>query len=105
MLQPYVERSDNLDEEPAQFNVLFFWDLVSENILFPRKFSSELNSSHLQCAAELGLYIFTPGEDSIQALERQLHEYKDLFPDFPFRTDQICHDVDVGDAAPLKQLP
>ena len=55
MLQPYVERGDNLDEDPAQFNVLFFWDLVSENILFPRKFSSELNSSHLHCAAELGL--------------------------------------------------
>ena len=105
MLQPYVERSDNLDEEPAQFNVLFFWDLVSENILFPRKFSSELNSSHLQCDAELGLQIFTPGEHSIQALEKLLHEYKELFPDFPFRTDQICHDVDVGDAAPLKQLP
>ena len=55
MLQPYVEGSDNLDEEPAQFNVLFFLDLVSENILFPRKFSSELNSSHLQCGAELWL--------------------------------------------------
>ena len=81
MLQPYVETSENLDEEPAQFN-----------------------SSHLQCAAELGLQIFTPGEDSIQALEKLLHKYKDLFPDFPFRTDQICHDVDVGDAAPLKQL-
>ena len=24
MLQPYVERGDNLDEDPAQFNVLFF---------------------------------------------------------------------------------
>ncbi|KAL5019359.1 hypothetical protein ScPMuIL_005081, partial [Solemya velum] len=32
-------------------------------------------------------------------------EYKHLFPDTPGKTDAIYHDVDVGDAPPVKQHP
>ncbi|KAL5015543.1 hypothetical protein ScPMuIL_007374, partial [Solemya velum] len=32
-------------------------------------------------------------------------EYKHLFPDTPGKTDVIYHDVDVGDALPVKQHP
>ena len=34
-----------------------------------------------------------------------VHEYAQLFPDVPSRTDMISHDVDVGDAPPIKQHP
>ena len=44
-------------------------------------------------------------ESQCQDLEKLLQEYKDLFPDVPSRTDQIYHDVDVGDATPIKQRP
>ena len=32
-------------------------------------------------------------------------DYKHLFPDVPSRTDKIFHDVDIGDAKPIKQHP
>ena len=38
-------------------------------------------------------------------MEHLLHEFEHLFPDIPNRTDAIYHDVDVGDAAPVKQHP
>lgn len=34
-----------------------------------------------------------------------LQEFKHLFPDVQTRTEQIYHDVDVGDASPVKQHP
>ena len=40
-----------------------------------------------------------------QDLEKLLQEYKDLFPGVPSSTDQIYHDVDVGNASPIKQRP
>ena len=38
-----------------------------------------------------------------QDLEKLLLEFEHLFPDVPTRTDQIYHDVDVGNADPVKQ--
>ena len=40
-----------------------------------------------------------------QDLEHLLQEFEHLFPDVPTRTDKIYHDVDVGDATPVKQHP
>ena len=34
-----------------------------------------------------------------------IKEYKHLFPNIPTRTNKIFHDVDVGDAIPVKQYP
>ena len=45
-------------------------------------------------------------QESEQEDIRQLtREYFHLFPDVPSRTNMIAHDVDVGDAAPVKQHP
>ena len=38
-------------------------------------------------------------------LEHLLQEFEHLFLDVPSRTDKIYHDVDVGDASPVKQHP
>ena len=40
-----------------------------------------------------------------QNLTDLLHEFKHLFPELPKRTERIYHDLDVGDASPLKQHP
>ena len=32
-------------------------------------------------------------------------QFVNLFPDTPSRTDQVVHDVDVGEATPIKQYP
>ncbi len=34
-----------------------------------------------------------------------IHEYSHLFPDVPGQSDFACHDIDVGDATPIKQHP
>ena len=34
-----------------------------------------------------------------------IREYSHLFPDVPGRTDAVFHDIDVGDATPIKQHP
>ena len=38
-------------------------------------------------------------------LKKLILDYKHLFPDVPSRTDKIFHDVDIGDAKPIKQHP
>ena len=40
-----------------------------------------------------------------QELKELIYEYKHSFPDVPTRTNKIVHDVDVGDAKPIKQHP
>jgi hypothetical protein len=40
-----------------------------------------------------------------EQLKQLIYEYKHLFPDIPTRTQKIYHDVDVGDATPIKQHP
>ena len=43
--------------------------------------------------------------DQKQEIAEIIQQYKDLFPDVPNKTHIACHDVDVGDAAPIKQHP
>ncbi|XP_059847699.1 trimeric intracellular cation channel type A isoform X1 [Hypanus sabinus] len=40
-----------------------------------------------------------------QQMKKLIFKYKDLFPDVPRRTTIASHDVDVGDAKPIKQHP
>ena len=42
-------------------------------------------------------------ESQRQDLEKLLLEFEHLFPDVPTRTDQIYHEVDVGNADLIKQ--
>jgi len=47
-------------------------------------------------------HLTQPQANELKAL---LNEYKDLFPDVPGRAEGMYHDVDVGDARPIKQHP
>ena len=40
-----------------------------------------------------------------QEITSLIREYSDIFPDVPGKTGVLKHDVDVGDAAPIKQHP
>ena len=46
-----------------------------------------------------------PTQSQQQVLKELSSEYGQLFSDVPWRTDTIIHDVDVGDAQPIKQHP
>lgn len=107
MLKPYVERGNNVVKEPLNVNVV-----ISE----PEDLSSEFSSSHLSptdaskltnsdVLKNLDSKLSHLEESQRQDLQKLLEKYSDLFPDVPSRTNQIYHDVDVGDAAPVKQHP
>ena len=91
-------------------------ELANAVVSEPRELGGELSSSHLSPTDRTKLTNSNVPrnldsklphlEDSQrQDLKKLLQECKDLFSDVPSRTDQIYHDVDVGDAAAVKQHP
>ena len=44
-------------------------------------------------------------EEQRKEMTALIHEYKQLFSDVPGLTQMGCHDVDVGESAPVKQHP
>ena len=40
-----------------------------------------------------------------ESVARLVREFNDVFPDVPCKTTLACHDVDVGNACPIKQHP
>ena len=39
-----------------------------------------------------------------EQLKELINENKHLFPNIPIKTNKIFHDVDVGDASPVKNI-
>ena len=108
MLKPYVERTRDPVLQPVNVNVV-----VSEP---EEDLGSELNSNsfgptdttrltNTDVLRNLHFKLSHLSESQRQDLERLLLEFEHLFPDVPSRIDQIYHDVDVGNADPIKQHP
>ena len=106
MLKPYVEGTRDPVLQPVNVNVL-----VSEP---EEDLGSELSSSRF-CPTDTTIITNTDvlrnldyklshlSECQRQYLEKFLLEFERLFPDVITRTDQIYHEVDVGNADPIKQ--
>lgn len=58
-----------------------------------------------QVVNNLGSKLSHLTQPQAKELKPLLNEYKDLFPDVPSRAEGMYHDVDVGDARPIKQHP
>jgi hypothetical protein len=43
--------------------------------------------------------------DQREKLKNLVFSFKNMFPDVPNKTTAACHDIDFGDAAPIKQHP
>ena len=65
--------------------------------------TAKLNSSEILRNIDSKLAHLTQSQQ--QDLKKLFSEYEQLFSDVPSRTDTIIHDVDVGDAQPIKQHP
>ena len=108
MLKPYVERSSDPVSQPVNVNVVASEpkeDLGSElssNSFGPTD-TTRLTNTDVLWNLDSKLSHLTEGQR--QDLEKLLLEFEHLFPDVPTRTDQIYHDVDVGNADPVKQHP
>ena len=105
MLKPYLEKSRDPVSPPVSVNVVVSEpkeDLGSElnsNSFGPAD-TTRLKNTHLLRNFESKLSHLS--ESQHQDLEKLLLEFEHLFPDVPTRTDQIYHDVDVGNADPIK---
>ena len=108
MLKPYVERSSDPVSQPVNVNVVASEpkeDLGSElssNSFGPTDTTRLTNTDVLR---NLDSKLSHLTESQRQDLKKLLLEFEHLFPDVPTRTDQIYHDVDVGNADPVKQHP
>ena len=106
MLKPYVERTTNVVLPPASVNVVvseskveLHSELSTGNSFSPTDTTRLTNTDVLR---NLDSKLSHLSEIQRQDLEKLLLEFKHLFPDVPTRTDQIYHDVDVGNAEPVK---
>jgi len=106
MLKPYAERSSDPVLQPV--NVVAsepneeLSSELSSNSFAPTDTTRFTNTDTLE---NLDSKLSHLTESQRQDLEKLLLEFKHLFPDVPTRTDQIYHDVDVGNADPVKQHP
>ena len=108
MSKPYVERNSDPVLQPVSVNVVVSElkeDLgsdLSSNSFGPTDTTRLTNSDVLRNLDSKLSYL---SENQRQDLEKLLLEIEHLFPDVPTRTDQIYHEVDVGNAHPIKQHP
>ena len=104
MLKPYIDQDNAVVVHPV--NVVKsdpnqFVSSCNENFSLPG--TAKLMNSDILQDLDSKLSHLPPLQP--QDLEHLLQEFEPLFPDVPSRTDKIYHDVDVGDATPVKQHP
>ena len=104
MLKPYFERKDDnvhpvqsVVSDPARDDCN-----LDENIDVSSG-TVRLNNSEILSNLDLKLAHLSPSQQ--EDFKDLFIKYKQLFSDVPTRTTKIVHDVDVGDAQPIKQHP
>ena len=111
MLKPYIDRNNpkNVVVQPVNVvssnyseNSSIETDLY-ENSLYSRLSTARLQNSDILQNLDSKLAHLQPSQQ--QDVKELLHEYKHLFGDVPTQTNIMSHDVDVGDAQPVKQHP
>ena len=104
MLKPYYTRKGK-NVKPVQTIVT---DPAESDCNFDENFdvhsgTAKLNKSEILINIDFKLAYLTQSQQ--QDLKDLFSENEQLFSDVPSRTDTIIHDVDEGDAQPIKQHP
>ncbi|XP_068250803.1 uncharacterized protein [Palaemon carinicauda] len=101
MLKPFVSREVEVDVEPVSLVEVEVDPMVDIKLsVGPDGLSN--NSSILN---NLDVKFQHLEKDKATSLTMLINDYKDLFQDVPGRTNILEHDVDVGEASPIKQSP
>ena len=111
MLKPYIDRNNPKNVVVQPVNVVSSSCLennkqetdMSESDLNSRLSTARLQNSDILQNLDSKLAHLQPSQR--QDVKELIQEYKHLFGDVPTRTNIIYHDVDVGDAKPIKQHP
>ncbi|XP_068203707.1 uncharacterized protein [Palaemon carinicauda] len=101
MLKPFVSREVEVDVEPVSLVKVEVDPMVDIKLsVGPDGLSN--NSNILN---NLDVKFKHLEKDKATSLTMIINYYKDLFQDVPRRTNILEHDVDVGEASPIKQSP
>ena len=102
MLKEYHVR-ETCDKVPVSVNVRVDTESAQDDCFEVKGYGCtvKLQNSVEMSKLEEKLCHLTPSQQ--QELTGVIHEYSPLFQDTPSKTDVITHDVDVGDARPIKQ--
>ena len=106
MLKPYVARSSDPVLQPVCVNVLVSEpkeDLGSELSSNSFGLTDKTRLTNTAVLRNLDSKLSHLSVSQRQDLEKILLEFEHLFADVPTGTDQIYHDVDVGNADPIMQ--
>jgi hypothetical protein len=106
MIKPYYDRSDvdrpNVESVAATGTEITNPDKDSHTHGYDQ---STLRLKNSDILSDLGCKLSHLPDNEQNELMSLIQEFSHLFPDVPTKTTQICHDVDVGDAFPIKQHP
>ena len=107
MLKPYYNRSANVvaavREQEERNHAEEQATVVDEPLIKLEVVSCKLTNSQILNDLESKLSHLKP--DQQLQMKQLILKYEKLFPDVPKRTTVAVHDVDVGDAKPIKQHP
>ena len=115
MLKKYVERSDSGSSKPV-CTVHVTNDNIDkseeDNSDVTRDQNTEVkhNEYHMKLnnsdvLANLDQKLGHLAKEQSSEIADLIHEFSDIFSDTPSRTDAAVHEIDVGDAKPIKQHP
>ena len=99
MIKEYYEREMNNEVKPVATSALIQEQIEDTDIETKIKLQ---NSNVLE---NLNAKLSHLPSDEQSELSQLILDYEHLFPDVPSRTDLVYHDVNVGDALPVKQHP
>ena len=101
MLKPYFEKPQVVLSSVSKNAIEN--ECLSENLMsdIDKPVNSKLCNSMI--LANLDTKLEHLSEKERHELSTLLYKYKEIFPDVPNRTNVLCHDVDVGNANPIKQ--
>ena len=112
MLKPYFERTDVDETKPVAtlttVKVDNHHDKADDFEQTPEDFKDLEQTVRLknsESLANLDSKLAHLSSDKREEFKTLVLSFKNLFPDAPNRTNAACHDVDVGDASPIKQHP
>ena len=111
MLKPYFERNNECESKPvATLGMVKFENNHDKPDVIEPPFSSKtleetVRLKNSEILSNLDSKLAHLSFDRREEIKTLVFSFKNLFPDVPNKTTAVCHDVDVGDASPIKQHP
>ena len=99
MLKPYIERED-CNESVHPISAVSVHEQSDDEL---QDIGTPVKLDNSQVLKDIDVKVSHLSKTEQQDVKEILSEFNHLFPDIPTRTNQLYHDVNVGNAQPIKQ--